>query len=172
MGQQTLQTVITLSGKVDNTFGNIGTALINVGNHIDALSQKIIDFGKESVEEYVEYDDVMREVQALGEYDDKTMRVLNEYNKAIAQTSKYTMDQAAQAEVMMAQLGLNMDQTKTLMPTVMNLATAANIDLADSLDYLYYTLNAIGMPMEYANVLSDQMSKTAAISAADIDTLG
>lgn len=172
MGQQTLQTIITLSGKVDNTFGSIGTALINVGNHIDALSQKIIDFGKESVEEYVEYDDVMREVQALGEYDDKTMRVLNEYNKTIAQSSKYTMDQAAQAEVMMAQLGLNMEQTKTLMPTVMNLATAANIDLADSLDYLYYTLNALGMPMEYANTLSDQMSKTAAISAADIDTLG
>lgn len=82
MGQQTLQTIITLSGKVDNSFGNIGTALINVGNHIDALSQKIIDFGKESVEEYVEYDDVMREVQALGEYDDKTMRVLNEYTIA------------------------------------------------------------------------------------------
>lgn len=65
-----------------------------------------------------------------------------------------------------------MEQTKTLMPTVMNLATAANIDLADSLDYLYYTLNALGEPMDYANTLSDQMSKTAAISAADIDTLG
>lgn len=172
MGQQTLQTIISISGRVDNSFGAIGDALINVGNHIDALSQKMIDFGKDSVQEYVQYDDVMREVQALGEYDDKTMRILNEYNKTIAQSSRYTMDQAAQAEVMMAQLGLNMDQTQTLMPTVMSLATAANIDLADSLDYLYYTLNALGMPMEYANTLSDQMSKTAAISAADIDTLG
>lgn len=172
MGQQILQTVIALSGRVDNSFGKIGEALLSVGSQIDALSQQIINFGKESVEEYVDYDDIMREVQALGEYDDKTMRVLNEYNKSIAQTSKYTMEQAAQAEVMMAQLGLNMDQTKTLMPTVMNLATAANIDLADSLDYLYYTLNALGMPMEYANTLSDQMSKAAAISAADIDTLG
>lgn len=172
MAQQILQTVIALSGRVDNSFGQIGEALLGVGSQIDALSQQIINFGKESVEEYVDYDDIMREVQALGEYDDKTMRVLNEYNKSIAQTSKYTMEQAAQAEVMMAQLGLNMDQTKTLMPTVMNLATAANIDLADSLDYLYYTLNALGMPMEYANTLSDQMSKAAAISAADIDTLG
>ena len=172
MGQQTLQTIISISGRVDNSFGRIGDMLMNVGNHIDALSQKMIDFGKDSVQEYVQYDDVMREVQALGEYDDKTMRILNEYNKTIAQSSRYTMDQAAQAEVMMAQLGLNMDQTQTLMPTVMSLATAANIDLADSLDYLYYTLNALGMPMEYANTLSDQMSKTAAISAADIDTLG
>lgn len=172
MGQQTLQTIIALSGRVDNSFGQIGEALIGVGNHVDALSQKIINFGKESVEEYVSYDDVMREVQALGEYDEKTMRTLTEYNRAIAQTSKYTMEQAGHAEVLMAQLGLNIDQTKTLMPTVMNLATAANIDLADSLDYLYYTLNALGLPMEYANTLSDQMSKTAAISAADIDTLG
>lgn len=169
---QTLQTIISLSGRVDNSFGAIGDALLNVGNHIDALSQKIIDFGKESVEEYVDYDDVMREVQALGEYDDKTMRILDEYNRTIAQSSKYTMEQAAQAEVMMAQLGLNMDQTKTLMPTVMNLASAANIDLANSLDYLYYSLNALDLPMEYANTLSDQMAKTAAISAADIDTLG
>lgn len=169
---QTLQTIITLSGHVDNSFGQIGESLIVVGNHIDALSQKIIDFGKESVEKFVDYDDVMREVQALGEYDDKTMKVLNEYNRTIAQSSKYTMEQAAEAEVMMAQLGLNMNDTKTLMPDVMNLATAANIDLADSLDYLYYTLNALDLPMEYANTLSDQMSKTAAISAADIDTLG
>jgi hypothetical protein len=172
MRQQQLQTVITLSGRVDNRFGKISEALINVGAHVDALSRKLIDFGKESVKEYVNYDDVMRKVQALGKYDSKTMGVLHEYNKAIAQTSKYTMEQAAQAEKMIAQLGLSMDQTKVLMPSVMTLATAANIDLATSLDYLYYSLNALGLPMESANVLSDQMSKTAAISAADIDTLG
>lgn len=172
MAQQTLQTVITLSGRIDNSFGRLGTEILLLGNQIDALSRKVIGFGKESTKEFVQYDDIMREVQALGEYDDKTISALNEYNKTIAQTSKYTMDQAAQAEVMMAQLGLNIDQTKTLMPSVMNLASAANIDLASSLDYLYYTLNALGMPMESVNTLSDQMAKTAAISAADIDTLG
>ena len=172
MAQQTLQTVIALSGRVDNSFGRIGEALTNIGMNIDAISQKVIRFGTDSVNSFASYDDIMREVQALGEYDSKTMQKLDAYNKSIAQTSRYTMEQAAQAEVMMAQLGLNMNQTQTLMPTVMNLATAANIDLADSLDYLYYTLSALGMPMEYANMLSDQMSKTAAISAADIDTLG
>ena len=172
MAQQTLQTVIALSGRVDNSFGALGTALLNVGSHIDALSQKVIGFGKESVKEFASYDDAMREVQALGEYDDKTMKVLDEYNKTIAQTSRYTMEQAAEAEVMIAQLGLNMEQTKTLMPTVMNLATAANISLAESLDYLYFTLNGLGMPLEDVNLLADQMAKTAAISSADIDTLG
>lgn len=172
MAKQTLQTVITLSGQVDNSFGVLGQRIMALGSQIDGLSQKVIEFGKESIEQYVRNDDVMREVQALGEYDGKTIQTLNEYNRSIAQTSKYIMQQAGQAEVMMAQLGLNMEQTRTLMPTVMNLATAANIELADSLDYLYYTLNALGEPMSYADTLADQMSKTAAISAADIDTLG
>ena len=46
MGQQTLQTIISISGRVDNSFGRIGDMLMNVGNHIDALSQKMIDFGR------------------------------------------------------------------------------------------------------------------------------
>lgn len=172
MAQKTIKTVIAISGHVDNKFGEVADALMNVGSRIDALSQKVIDFGKKSTQVYASYDDVMREVQALGEYSDKTMQALDAYNRSVAQTSKYTMEQAASAEVLMAQLGLNMEQTRTLMPTVMNMAAAANIDLSNSLDYLYYSLNALGLPMEYASTLSDQMAKTAAISAADIDTLG
>lgn len=172
MGQQVLKTVIALSGRVDNSVGRLGDAILNIGSQVDALSQKVINFGKESVKEYVAYDDVMREVQALGEYENGVIDSLNDYNKAIAQTSRYTMEEAGHAEVLMAQLGLNLDQTKTLMPTVMDMATAANIDLADSLDYLYYTLNALGQPLDYADDMADQMSKTAAISAADINTLG
>ena len=78
MGQQILRTVIVLSGKVDNTFGIVGESLITLGNEIDTISQKIIGFGKESTKEFVEYDDIMREVQALGEYDTKTMRALDD----------------------------------------------------------------------------------------------
>ena len=172
MSQKIIKTVLAISGHVDNKFGEVADALMNVGSRIDALSQKVIDFGKKSTQVYASYDDVMREVQALGEYSDKTMQALDAYNRSVAQTSKYTMEQAASAEVLMAQLGLNMEQTRTLMPTVMNMAAAANIDLSNSLDYLYYSLNALGLPMEYASTLSDQMAKTAAISAADIDTLG
>lgn len=170
--QQVVKTLVVLSGRVDNKFGAIGAALDEYGGRIDAIGAKIRAFGKENLEEYINYDDVMREVEALGEYDRKTMDALDAYNKTIAQTSRYTMEQAAQAEKLMAQLGLNVEEISTLTPTVMELATAANIELADSLDYLYYSLNALDLPMEYANTLADQMSKTAAISAADIDTLG
>lgn len=172
MAGKSLKYQIILGGKVSNDFGQLGQALDYLGQEIDTVSRKAINFGKESVESYVEYDDIMRQVQALGEYDTNTMKNLDTYNRSIAQSSKYTMAEIAEAEVMMAQIGLDMKDTQTLMPVMMNFAAAAGIDLADSLDYLYYTLNALGLPMENASVLSDQMAKASAISAADIDTLG
>jgi len=170
--QQTLQTTIVLSGNVDNSFGVIGRNLLALGSQVDALSSKLIDFGSRSLKDYINYDDIIREVQALGEYDRQTIKLLTEYNKGIARTSKYTMQQSAQAEVLMGQLGMDIKETKELMPEVMDLATAAKIEMAESLDYLYYSLNSLDKPITYAGTLADQMAKTAAISAADIDTLG
>lgn len=170
--QQTLTNIIALKGHVDNTVGKVGQAIELIGSQIDDLSQKFIDLGTDSTQSFASYDDIMREVQALGEYDAKTMKVLDEYNKTIAQTSKYTMEQAGQAEVLIAQLGLDFKDTTTLLPEVMSLAKAGKLELADSLDYLYYSLNALDKPLDYAGTLTDQMAKAAAISAADIDTLG
>ena len=169
---QKLQTIVTLSGEVDNSFGRIGSELTNLGNQLNGLSQELINFGTDGVNKYVNYDDIMREVQALGDYTSSQRAQMDAYNQMIAQDSRFTMQQAAQAEVLIAQLGLSWQQTQTLMPTVMDMAVAGNLQLADSLNYLYYSLNALGMPLEYAGTLSDHMSKVASISAADIDTLG
>lgn len=173
MAQRTIQTVISIGGRIDNTFGVLGDQLTALGGQVDMVSQKVIDFGEQSVTKFVDYDDVMRYVQVLGEYDETRMKVLNEYNKELALTNKrFDMTQIAQAEVMIGQLGLTLEDTYSLMPSVMNTAIAANIEAKDSLNYLYYSLMALEKPLSYAGTLSDQMAKAAAISAADIDTLG
>lgn len=172
MAQQKLQTIITIGGNVDNTFGTIGNALIGLGGQIDMISQKIIEFGKESIEKYVNYDDLMREVKALGEYSDAEIKAFDAYNKQIAQSSRHTMEAAASAEGLIAQLGLGIEETKALLPSVLDLSVAAKTDTATALDYLYYTLNAFDLELTDAEMLADQMSKTAAIGATEIDTLG
>jgi TP901 family phage tail tape measure protein len=172
MAQQRLQTIVTIGGNVDNSFGRLGSALIGLGSQIDMVSQKIIDFGKDSVEKYVRYDDLMREVKALGEYSDAEIRAFDAYNKQIAQSSRHTMEAAASAEGLIAQLGLGIEETKALLPSVLDLSIAAKTDTAQALDYLYYSLNAFDMGLTDAEVLADQMVKTAAIGATEIDTLG
>ena len=172
MAQQILQTMVMLSGNVDNTFGQIGNALIGLGSQIDVISQKLIGFGKDSVETFVEYDDAMRETQAVGSYTAQEMERLDQLNREIAQTSTYTNLQSANAMVLIAQAGKDVDDTYALLPSVLDLAMAGNLDLADSVDYLLSSLTAMNLGMEHAEVLTDQMAKTASLGMTDIDTLG
>ena len=136
MAQQTLQTVITLSGRIDNSFGQIGEVLTSLGTQINNLSRDIINFGKESVETYASYDDTMREAQAVGGYTTEEMEKLDALNREIAQTSTYTNLQSADAMVLIAQAGLDVNDIYSLLPSVLDLAMAGNLDLADSVDYL------------------------------------
>lgn len=172
MGQQTLRTVITIGGSVDNSFGVIGDTLMGLGSQIDGLSRKIIDFGKDGVEEFINYDDLMREVKAVGEFTEGEMKALDAINTQIARTSIYTNKQAAEAEVFLGQLGLSVQEIKTLLPDVLELAQAGHLSIADSADYLYSSIKSLGLAIEDSDELTDMMAKTAAVGATDIDTLG
>ncbi len=172
MGQQTLRTVITIGGRVDNSFGMIGETLMGLGSQIDGLSRKIIDFGKDSVEEFIDYDDLMREVKAVGEFTEGEMKALDAINTQIARTSIYSNKQAAEAEVFLGQLGLSVQEIKTLLPDVLELAQAGHLSIADSADYLYSSIKSLGLAIEDSDELTDMMAKTAAVGATDIDTLG
>lgn len=172
MAQQTLQTVITLSGRVDNTFGAIGSALTNLGSQINGISQRIIGFGKESVKTYTEYDDALREIRAVGGYTSAEMEKLDRLNRDIAKNTTYTNIQSANAMALIAQAGKTVEEQYELLPSVLDLAMAGNLDLANAVDYLMSSLSAMGYGMDYARTLTDQMAKTASVGMTDIDTLG
>ncbi len=172
MAQQNLKTVITIGGHVDNTFGRLGDSLTALGSQVDQVSQKIISFGKDSVQTYVRYDDAMRETQAVGGYTTAEMERLDALNRKIAQTSTYTNLQSANAMVLVAQAGMKVADVEVLLPEILDLAMAGNLELADSTDYLISSLQALGYEMDYADELVDQMAKTASIGMTDIDTLG
>ena len=170
--QQTLQTNIILNGKVAKSFDAIGDKLKETGELVNQVSQALINFGKESVEEYVGYEEAMKEIYSLGEYTYADMQKLHQLNKETAQNSVYTNTELANAELLIAQAGVQVNDVYTLLPNVLKLATVGSLDMADSVDYLVSSLNSLGLGMDYAGTLTDQMAKTAALGMTDIDTLG
>lgn len=170
--QQTLQTNIILNGKVAKSFDAIGDKLTETSELVNQISQKLIGFGKESVEEYVGYEEAMKEIYSLGEYTYADMKELHQLNKETAQNSLYTNTELANAELLIAQAGVQVKDVYTLLPNVLKLATVGSLDMADSVDYLVSSLNSLGLGMDYAETLTDQMAKTAALGMTDIDTLG
>lgn len=170
--QQTLHTIISIGGRVDNSFGRLGEELIVLGSQIDQISQKAITFGKESLKTYASYDDAMREAQAAGKFTAAEMERLDKLNRQIAQTSIYSNTEAANAMADLVKRGYELTEVEAMLPSVLDLAMAGNLELADSVDYLGTTLKALKEDAGYADDLADMMTVASDISASDIDTLG
>ena len=169
---QELKTVIVLGGRVDNSFTELGDKLITMGSQIEAISRPMREFLKDSVKRYADYDDLMREAQAVGEFSNAEMKALDDLNREVAKATIFSREEAAQAEVFMGQLGLTTKEIGDLLPSVLRLSQAGNLDLADSVNYLYSSIMSLNLGMDDAQVLTDMMAKTAAIGATDVDTLG
>ncbi len=170
--QQTLQTNIVLGGKVSKSFDQIGTKLEEVGTTVNKVSQLLIKAGTEGVKTYMEYEEAMKEIASLQEYSYEDLEKLHKLNKETAQSTIYTNTELANAELLLAQAGLKIEDVTKILPSTLRLATAGNLDMADSVDYLTSSLNSLGLSMDYAGTLTDQMAKTAALGMTDIDTLG
>lgn len=56
-GQQTLKTIVVLSGRVDNSFGIIGSELTQLGNKVNGVSSQLAQYGEESLNVYKNYED-------------------------------------------------------------------------------------------------------------------
>lgn len=171
MAQQSLNTVIQISANA-NKLNAIGDILTGVGGYVDRVSQKLIGFGKEAVTEYASFDDIMRKVQSVGEMSVKEVGYIADAAREVAKTSRFTAQDAAEAELFLAQVGLGYREIIDLLPDVLNLAQAGDISIASSADYLYSTLKSLGHGLEYADTLIDQIAKTASIGSTDVDTLG
>ena len=178
-GQQQLSSVITIGGNVDASFGSLakaldkcGDTLLNLGNWINPVSQKVIGFGKESVNTFVDYDDMLRKIKATGELTDKELKAIDNATRQIGKTTKFSAIDASEAALLLTQVGLGYEEVISLLPDVLTMAQAGDLSIATSADYLYSTLKNMGIGIGDSDVLIDQMAKTASKGSTDMDTLG
>ena len=179
MAQQVLKTVVTLAGRVDNTFGQIGQSLIDLGSQIDGVSQRLIDFGQESVDVYKGYEDGILETQSVlarqysssGELS-KAMKSLEEHAQQWASTTIFHTDDVAGAMAAAAHAGWDYDKILSGMPASMLIAQAGNMELTDSVDMLSKMMASTGTAFDQSERFIDEWARTADLVATDIPELG
>lgn len=179
MGQQTLQTIIAISGRVDNSFGQIGEALIGLGSQIDGISQKIIDFGKESVNIYRDYEDGILETRSTlstlysNSSDlDRAMDSLEDHAQKWAASTIFHTDDVADAMATAAHAGWNYDRIILGIPSSMLIAQAGSMKLTQSVDYLAKMLASTNTDFQESERFIDQWARAADLVATDIPELG
>ena len=180
MAQKTLNAFVVIGGRVDNTFGQIGTALVSMGATIDEISTKLINFGKESIEVYRSYQDSMLDAQvALSTTYGRGSRELNDVMRTLdaqatewAASTIFHTDDVANAIAQAAHANWDLDMILEGMPVAMRLAQAGGMDLSEALDFIIKSANGAGIEFGNLSEFVDEWVFAANSSAGNVEEFG
>lgn len=152
-----------------STLGGFATKFTNT---LADLSKKFFAFGSDCVKVGADFDKAMSKVAAtLGKTTDEVTD-LRDFAREMGSTTAFTAEQAAEALNYMALAGYSAEQSMEMLPTVLNLAAAGNMDLAKASDMVTDAQTALGLSFEDTKTLVDQMAKTASSSNTSVAQLG
>ena len=174
-----LRTDIVVGGKAHSSFYQLGNELQSMGNMVNGLSDKLITFGKESVETYSTYEDYMLDAKVAlrTQYEsaadlEKAMGKLDEAALQWASDSRFTTQDIAEGISNAAHAGWDLNQILNGVPAAMNVSLAGSMSLAEGLEYLVDISNAAGVEFGDLTELVDYWAFAANSSSTTIPEMG
>lgn len=167
-----------------------GEKLETVGDSISGVGQKLLPvtagvtaLGTAAVKTTADFDSSMSQVQAtmgitadsMSEVDGQsvnTMDTLRALAKQMGAETAFSASECADALNYLALAGYDTQQMCDTLPTVLNLAAAGGIDLASASDMVTDAMSALGMETSQADLMVDQMAKTASSTNTSVAQLG
>lgn len=170
--------------KIGNAFKTAGKV---AGTMLTVSTGAVAAFGKSSVEAGAEFDSSMSQVAAtmgksMEEFNSITASTtvgtkeftgtLRDFAQYMGSTTAFSATEAADALNYMALAGYDAKTSMDMLPTVLNLAAAGSIDLANASDMVTDAQTALGLDLGQTRDMVDQMAKTASKSNTSVEQLG
>lgn len=171
---------ISLAGEKMKSAGDkISTA----GEKLLPVTAAVTGLGTAAVTTAASFESSMSQVQAtMGITKDamstvdgqsvNTMDTLTNLAKKMGSETAFSASECAQALNYLALAGYDTEQMCNTLPTVLNLAAAGDIDLASASDMVTDAMSALGMEVDEASTMVDQMAKTASSTNTSVAQLG
>lgn len=180
MASQTIETVIAINARVGNGFSKVGATLTELGSMVNGVSQQLINFGKDSVNVYREYEKSMADAQVAlsttyGRGTQQLNTVMSQLDVAAtewAATTIFHTNDVANAISEAAHAGWDFDQIMSGIPAAMQLAQAGGLDLSEAVNYIVKSTNAAGIGFEDMGHFIDLWAFAANSSASTIGEFG
>ena len=161
----------SLAGKLKSGLGfgvmqAIGMKAVNaVTGAVKGMASGVIDAG-------MSFDASMSQVAATMGKSVDDIQDLREFAQEMGATTAFSATQAADALNYMALAGYDSEKSMAMLPNVLNLAAAGNMDLAHASDMVTDAQSALGLGMDETTTMVDQMAKTASKSNTSVEQLG
>lgn len=156
--------------KSTNAINTLAAALAAAG--VSRALGEIADVLKECVSASAGFEEAMSTVKALSGANAAEFQKLSDMAKQMGETTKYTAAESAEAFQYMALAGWNTEEMLEGIAPILNLATAANMDLARASDIVTDYLTAFGLTAADSAGFADKMAYAMANSNTSADQLG
>lgn len=133
-------------------------AIVKFGQAIDFVRTKTIEFEK-----------ILSRVQAILKPTTTQFKALSKEARRLGESTSFSASEAGQAFVELGKLGLTTNQILAATGDVLNIAAAAQIDLASAAELTAITMKQFGLQAEDARRITDVMSKSFTTSALDAE---
>lgn len=168
-------------------FGNSVNKLSGDLNRINAVGTKVFKaIGKAakvagagvaaglgaSIKVGADFEKQMSSVKAISGATDEEMKHLEKTALQYGSTTSFTAKESGEALEYMALAGYDAEKSIEMLPNVLNLAAAGDMDLARASDQVTDAQSALGLSMEETTTLVDQMAQTASKSNTSVEQLG
>ena len=164
------------SGGVADALGSIGAAAETAGRALTMhITGKLLDVGQAALQVGMNFDASMSNVYGLMSslnLSQAQMDELRDTAREMGATTKFSASEAADAMGYMALAGWDDVQVIAGIPGVLNLAAAANMDLAKASDIVTDTMTPFGMAAERAGEAADVFAYAQANSNTTVEALG
>lgn len=139
---------------------------------LKALSQKLLQVGKEVIQIGQNFSASMSEVAAISGASAEQLRQLEQTAREYGATTKFSATESAQALKYMALAGWDADQSIEALGSVLDLAAAGGMDLARASDIVTDYITAFGLSADDAAHFADVMSYAMSNSNTNVAQLG
>ena len=125
-----------------------------------------------AVKSFAEFESGMLRVQAVTGATGPELLALTEQAKQLGATTAFSAKQAAEGMGFLGQAGFKANEIQAAMGSVLNLAAAGALELADAADITASVLRGFGMNATEATKVTDVLAKAAASSNTSVQEMG
>ena len=177
---QTLTTNIVINAMAGNGFSQVGNTLTELGSIVNGISQKLIEFGADSINVYRDYEKSMKDAEVAlattyGRGTKDLSNVMTQLDTSATQWAASTVfhtDDVANAISEAAHAGWDYQQIMAGIPAAMELAQAGSLDLSEAVNYIVKSTNAAHIEFDEIGNFIDLWAFAANSSASTIGEFG
>lgn len=187
-GGKEMEIAIKIAGKVESSFKSalsqatkgLGTITKTVASATAAAAAAVRDMGIAAINTGREFEGAMSQVAATMLIDkttaegQKAFETLENAARECGASTAFSATEAAEALNYLALAGYDADKAATALPTVLKLAGAGAMSLANASDMVTDSMSALGIAATEANLtqFSDQLAQTASKANTSVAQLG